>query len=241
MHRLFPIIVIVLTFFLFYALRGDINYLVKAGKYADSPAKNELSSTEFLSEILSSDGQFDQNPGQAIWFNKPVTQPTDYLADLFKTHPTNILGETAGEKWIDVDLTTQTLRAYQGNQVVYTFPVSSGLPWFPTVTGEFHIWAKVTSQRMVGGSIADGTYYNLPNVPYVQYFYNGYGLHGTYWHHDFGKPRSHGCINLSTEDAKTLFFWTNPPLPAGQSVFVHIPPDQATRVVVHGTTPTNIN
>lgn len=241
MARFFPIIAIILTFFLFFALRNDINYFVKAGRFADSPAKNELSSGNFINEITSSDGKFNPKLNQAIWFNKPVAEPTDYLSSILGSKPNNILGDNSSEKWIDIDLTTQTLRAYQGNQIVYTFPVSSGLPWFPTVTGEFHIWAKVSIQRMVGGSVSDGTYYDLPNVPFVQYFYNGYGLHGTYWHHDFGKPRSHGCINLSIEDAKTLFYWTNPPLPSGQSVFINIPPDQSTRVVVHGTTPTNIN
>jgi lipoprotein-anchoring transpeptidase ErfK/SrfK len=67
---------------------------------------------------------------------------------------------------------------------------------------------------MIGGSKWDGTYYNLPNVPYVIYFYNarypkgtGYALHGTYWHTNFGNPMSHGCINLRTSDMAILYYW----------------------------------
>lgn len=54
-----------------------------------------------------------------------------------------------------------------------------------------------------------GPGYYLPDVPYVMYFYRGYGLHGTYWHNNFGVPMSHGCVNLRTEDAAWLFDWAS--------------------------------
>ena len=62
---------------------------------------------------------------------------------------------------------------------------------------------------MAGGSKALGTYYYLPNVPCTMYFYKGYGLHGTYWHNNFGHPMSHGCVNMKTEEACTLFDWAS--------------------------------
>ena len=62
-----------------------------------------------------------------------------------------------------------------------------------------------------------GPDYEQPNVPYVMYFYGAYSLHGAYWHNDFGRPRSHGCVNLPVADAKWLFYWTEPPLPAGSA------------------------
>jgi lipoprotein-anchoring transpeptidase ErfK/SrfK len=114
-----------------------------------------------------------------------------------------------GEKWIDVDLTQQQLTAYQGNTPVFQTLVSTGLPGTPTVAGQFHIYWKLLASDMAGPG------YYLPAVPYTMYFLRGYSLHGTYWHHNFGQPMSHGCVNLRTEDAKWLFDWTDPPLPAG--------------------------
>ena len=113
----------------------------------------------------------------------------------------------AGERWIDVNLSTQTLTAYEGDTAVFSTLVSTGKAWTPTVVGTFPIYVKYTSARMTGGYGAD--YYDLPNVPYVMYFYQGYGLHGTYWHSNFGTPMSHGCVNLSTPDAQWLFSWAS--------------------------------
>jgi hypothetical protein len=70
-------------------------------------------------------------------------------------------------------------------------------------------------------------------VPYVMYFYGGYSLHGTYWHNDFGRARSHGCVNLRTPAAKWLFDWTTPPLPPGASQVWDTVSGTGTLVVVH--------
>jgi lipoprotein-anchoring transpeptidase ErfK/SrfK len=130
----------------------------------------------------------------------------------------SVLGDqidTTSTKRIEVNLTTQQLFAYENNQLIHQFTISSG-KWNRTPTGTFYIWAKVPKQKMSGGSKELGTYYYLPNVPYVLFFYNdkvpkklGYSLHGTYWHKNFGVPMSHGCINLKTPDAATLFTWAD--------------------------------
>ncbi len=125
-----------------------------------------------------------------------------------------------GSKRIEVDLTTQHIYAYEGDTLVYNFLISSG-KWAPTPTGEFHPWIKLRSTTMIGGSQALGTYYNLPNVPYVVYFYQGYGIHGTYWHNNFGHPMSHGCINVSTSDMTLLYNWI----------------DYSTPIEIYGVTP----
>jgi len=210
MKRFLPLLVIVGVALTTVLLRNNIQAAVKGYELANSPAKGELSSSSYLERILLSDGELEQNASKGIWFNKPVLVPTKTLASLFDSVPANVLGENTEEKWIEIDLSTQTLYAHEGGRTVYTFPVSTGLPWMPTVTGEFRIWAKLVSTRMSGGSKADGTFYDLPNVPYTQYFYKGYGVHGAYWHNDFGHPRSHGCVNMRPEDAKVLFYWTNP-------------------------------
>lgn len=137
------------------------------------------------------------------------------------------------DKHIEVDLANQKLYAFEGSKKVYDFLVSTG-KWGLTPIGEFHIWTKLEYALMTGGSKAINTYYYLPNVPYTMYFYNdsvskykGYGIHGAYWHNNFGHPMSHGCINMKTENAKELFSWATSQQEDGTG----------TKVVIYGTTP----
>ena len=118
-------------------------------------------------------------------------------------------------KWIDVNLTKQKMTAYDGNKVILTSLVSSGTAKHPTVTGTFAIYVKLATTTMKGGTGAEA--YNLPNVPWVMYFYQDYGLHGTYWHNNFGHVMSHGCVNLPTPIAKQIYDWA----PIGTPVKVH--------------------
>lgn len=104
-----------------------------------------------------------------------------------------------GEHWIDVNLSQQMVYAYEGDSVINSFLVSTGTWLHPTVTGRYHIYVKLRYTDMSGAD------YYLPNVPYTMYFFQGYGLHGTYWHHNFGTPMSHGCVNLSIPDAEWLY------------------------------------
>lgn len=113
-------------------------------------------------------------------------------------------------KQIIVDLSEQRTYAYKNGQLLRSFLVSTGLPVTPTVTGDFAIYVKYDSQTMTGPG------YSLPGVPWVMYFYRGYGLHGTYWHDNFGQPMSHGCVNLTVEDARWLYNWA----PIGTAVRV---------------------
>ncbi len=108
-----------------------------------------------------------------------------------------------GERWIDVDLSQQRLYAYEGDTIVDSFLVSTGVSEHPTVTGQYYIYIKLLSTDMSGPG------YYLPNVPYTMYFYKGYGIHGTYWHNNFGTPMSHGCVNMYTPDAQWLFNWAS--------------------------------
>ena len=117
--------------------------------------------------------------------------------------PLNI-GRT--EKWIDVNLSTQTLIAYEGDTVVYETLISSGLTEFATVTGQFRVWLRFESQTMDGRRL--GYDYYLEDVPYVMYFFEDYALHGTFWHNNFGNPMSHGCVNMETGDAGWVFNWS---------------------------------
>jgi lipoprotein-anchoring transpeptidase ErfK/SrfK len=82
---------------------------------------------------------------------------------------------------------------------------------FGTTPGLHRILLKRPSQHMVGGAAGDNDYYDLPGVSWISYFTaSGISFHGTYWHNDYGRPRSHGCVNMLPEDAKWVFRWTLP-------------------------------
>ena len=156
-----------------------------------------------------------ENNAVGIFNNQRVTVPNIAFGPN-DTKPA-VLGAKStelSEKHIYVNLKTQILTAYDGGELFMQAPISSG-KWFPTPTGEFTIWVKLRSTRMSGGEGDD--YYNLPNVPYVMFFSNsevpassGFGLHGTYWHNNFGHAMSHGCVNMKTSDIAKLYEWATP-------------------------------
>lgn len=148
-------------------------------------------------------------------------------------HLTPIEMPDTDERWIRVDLSEQTVVAYEGARAIRGFIISSGLPRTPTVTGSFRIRAKVRSQTMTGGDPALGNYYNLANVEWVQYFHADYGFHGTYWHQKFGQPMSHGCINMTNADAKWLFDWAGPKWDGKSIWYASTADNPGTLVIVH--------
>jgi lipoprotein-anchoring transpeptidase ErfK/SrfK len=126
---------------------------------------------------------------------------------------------TGDRKWIDVSLKDQVLVAYEGRKPVYVTLVSTGAGGLgdpekttATVQGTFMVYAKHVSATMNGDEDKADSY-SLRDVPFVQYFHKGYALHGAYWHDEFGRWRSHGCVNLSGRDSAWLFEWTDPSVP----------------------------
>ena len=107
------------------------------------------------------------------------------------------------ERWIGIDLSEQRLYAYQGQTIVRSFLVSTGTWRTPTPIGRFAVWIKLRYTDMSGPG------YYLPDVPYTMYFYKDYGIHGTYWHNNFGTPMSHGCVNMVTAEAGWLYNWSH--------------------------------
>ena len=101
--------------------------------------------------------------------------------------------------WIDVDLGDQMVYAFDGQTLMGSFMVSTGTSAFPTETGQYHIYAKLLYSTM------DGADFFLPDVPWTMFYNRDFSFHGTYWHHNFGTPMSHGCINMSIADAKFLY------------------------------------
>lgn len=173
---------------------------------------NNIASANYVNFIKSQSGQYENTGTTAIWLNQKITY-NNSLADA------KVLGNQSPadpNKWIDINLSEQRLYMKQGASTVASFLVSTG-KWAPTPTGTFAIWTKLRYTTMSGGNPALGTYYSLPNVPYTMYYYQGYGIHGAYWHNNFGQRMSHGCVNMRPEEAGIVFNWA----------------DVGTRVVVH--------
>lgn len=239
MHRFLPIIVIlvlVVSFFTYLPLRREIVY--KLGISGDPT----ISCCD-ENEIVRSNGSFDEEANLAIFNNQIIDYPKTSLAQNIKASEnersspsdSQVLGTTNAsgeEKWVEVSLSDQKVRAYEGNNIIMEFPISSG-KWAPTPKGTFYIWYKTKSQVMKGGSKELGTYYYLPNVPHNMFFYKGYALHGAYWHNNFGQPMSHGCVNQPLANAAEIFNWAGPVVPEGQNATRATAENPGTKVYIH--------
>lgn len=144
-----------------------------------------------------------------IFQGREVLPPKVDLAQaLTESSVLGVRVSAADNKHIYIDLSTQTLYAYEGENQIIKVLISSG-KWGRTPVGNFNIWTKLPVTRMSGGSGA--SYYNLPNIQWVMYFHNDFGTHTAYWHNNFGHEMSHGCINMRLIDAKELYAWADGP------------------------------
>lgn len=108
---------------------------------------------------------------------------------------------TSAGKAIVVSVSTQRIYAYENGELIRSHLVSTGLPKTPTVLGDYSVYVKYVADDMSGPD------YFLPQVPYTMYFFQGYAVHGTYWHNAFGRAMSHGCVNLPVSEAEWFFNW----------------------------------
>ena len=137
------------------------------------------------------------------------------------------------EKHIIVDLTNQLVTAFEGEKLVFSERCASGVQGTDTPKGEFRTYHKGASVHMTneGDAVEDETVYSLPGVPWCSFFTGaGNAFHGTFWHNDYGRPRSHGCVNLASDKAKFIYLWTMPYVPPDVN-YIHLP-GQGTRVQV---------
>ncbi len=123
----------------------------------------------------------------------------------------------ATEKWFDVDLDQQVVVAYEGSAAVYATLTSSGSKRWPTAPGIYRIWIKFAETDM-SGQMGDEDPYSVATVPWTMFFAKDLAFHTAYWHDRFGEARSHGCLNLAPRDARALYFWATPEMPAGWSM-----------------------
>ncbi len=138
-------------------------------------------------------------------------------------------GVGADEHWVHVDLSEQTLVAYVGDDPVFATLVSTGKAPGMTPIGVHRVQIKHIATSMRDQPMEDEAY-SIDDVPWTQYFHGSVALHGAFWHAGFGIERSHGCVNLSPADARWLFGFTNPELPAGWQAIA--PSDKGSAVVV---------
>jgi hypothetical protein len=148
-------------------------------------------------------------------------------------------GLAPGEKWIDINLTSQSLVAFEGEKPVYATLISSGRhndedpsKDHRTKPGSFSIREKHVAATMDDDSASDGPY-SIEDVPWIMYFNGSTALHGAFWHSSFGHERSHGCVNLQPYDARVLFAWAGPKLPDGWHGVRATAGNPGTRVIVH--------
>lgn len=119
-------------------------------------------------------------------------------------------------KLIYVDLATQTVTAFEGQNPVLVTRCASGAKGTETPLGEFRTYHKGPSIHMTNQGDGTANTYHLPGVPWVSFFTGtGVAFHGTFWHNDYGRPSSRGCVNLTPEDAKFIYRWTRPEVPIG--------------------------
>lgn len=137
------------------------------------------------------------------------------------------------DKHIIVDLSTQLVTAFEGEKLVFSQRCASGVKGTDTPKGEFTTYHKGPSVHMTneGDAIEEETVYSLPGVPWCSFFTGaGNAFHGTWWHNDYGRPRSHGCVNLPSEAAKFIYRWTKPYVPPDVD-YLHLP-GEGTRVQI---------
>lgn len=140
-------------------------------------------------EVLSTSAMVGVSPARAI-----AAQPGSIAQTI-----QNLKQST--QRWIEIDLSSQRLYAWEGNTQVYAIIVSTGKTSSPTPTGVFAIQTRHRYARMQGED------YDVPDVPYTMYYSGNYAIHGTYWHHRFGTPVSHGCVNVAVDHARWLYDW----------------------------------
>jgi LysM repeat protein len=189
---------------------GQTTHVVQAGEHLSAIARAYGISWP---AIAAMNGISDPNQiyaGQQLIIPAADTGQGVYVQPETLTPPAAPAPTLDTGKQIVVDLSDQRVYAYENGALVRNVLVSTGLWGTSTVTGDYRIYVKYDSQLMSGPG------YYLPGVPWVMYFYQGYSLHGTYWHDNFGQPMSHGCVNMPTPEAEWMYTWA----PIGTPVHV---------------------
>ena len=156
-------------------------------------------------------------------FRKTYYVDARHMRPIAESALTPLVVNAGAEKRLEVRLADQLIIAYEDGQPVFMTRVASGARFidgnYTTPSGQFVTNRKRPSRHMAAGDLASSGY-DLPGVPWVTYLtLSGISFHGTYWHNDFGKPRSHGCLNVSVSAANWIYRWTLPGVPTGEETY----------------------
>ncbi len=137
-------------------------------------------------------------------------------------------------RWIVVDRAARSLTLVENGAPLFTTYVALGEAGRETPNGEYSTFLKYRADDMTSTSVPGATdFYDLPNVPFTQYYKDGgFAIHGTYWHDLYGTDQSHGCINVTATDGAYLFDMTAPVVPADQNRGIPGPGGASTPVVI---------
>jgi len=160
------------------------------------------------------------SPGPYVRAQSMRRIPADQLLSISPGRP---------DKWLRINIPDQRLICFEGERAVFETRIASGVHGLGTPLGEFRILYQRHAQRMIGGGDDP---YDLPGVPFPVYFtWSGVAIHGTYWHNDYGRRHSHGCVNVTSQAARWIFRWVEPHVPYEQHT-LRSPYGEGTRVVV---------
>lgn len=172
-------------------------------KFFGFPIHKKVTDLDKLYFQIDDEGKTFILSWSAVVFSKPVKRPAEI---------------PEGSKWIHVDVSDQTLTAYEGDKPVFVTLVSSGAEKkdeeYMTPRGLYWIISKNVTSTMANLALDEEAYW-IEDVPWTMYFYKSFALHGAFWHNVFGNQRSHGCVNLAPDDARWLFYWSEPQIPLG--------------------------
>lgn len=197
-------------------------------KYAAVPSYFCYGSTHWIDEIITDDKA-------QVWYRSRDDFGVDYfvLAAHLRRIPESELTPLSPDvknKRIEIDLKKQRLTALENGVPVLACRIATGIDVTPTPRGTFNVQRKRPSRHMATGTDVVGAEYNLPGVPWVCYITtSGVSLHGTYWHNDYGRPNSAGCLNLPLHYSKWIYRWVTPVLTPSERFKAS---DEGTEVVV---------
>ncbi len=197
----------------------QIGELTRSAPVMNSPSGKRIKSWWAGRRVLLYQAVADARGGRWYRVSEAPEAPMYVQSNLVRVvAPVRFAGGLYAGRWVDVNVSQQVATAYDGGVPVLVTLASTGTAKNPTNLGVQRLLWRFPSREMIGGSKEKGDYYDLKNVPFPQYFNNtGEALHGTYWHDDFGRPHSHGCVNLSTPIAQWFYGWAN----IGTIVYVH--------------------
>lgn len=189
-------------------------------RYADRSYRIYYSTTHWVTDLVVNRDEksfwykiYDQQIKESLYVaaHEMRVIPPDELVLLSPEVPEE-------EKRIYIDLASQSVTAFEGEKLVFIARCSSGAKGTTTPLGEFRTYHKGPSIHMTNQGDGTDNTYHLPGVPWVSFFTgSGVALHGTYWHNNYGRPSSRGCVNLTPNDAKFMYRWTRPEVPTGTS------------------------